>query len=72
MAALLDHERLCKEMKERELNQETLAEQLDISDRHVRNLCSKDVNVSSSLLYKLSKLFSMPMDELLTVRKERE
>ena len=47
MPALLDHKKLRKEMEARSLKQEPLAEQLDISVRHLRNLCSRDVNISA-------------------------
>ncbi|WP_295748325.1 helix-turn-helix domain-containing protein [uncultured Oscillibacter sp.] len=72
MPALLDHEKLCKEMKGQALKQEPLAEQLDISVRHLRNLCSRDTNVSSALLYKLSEVLQVPMRELLTTQEESE
>lgn len=72
MAALLDHEKLRKEMKAQDLKQEPLAERLDISDRHLRTLCAKDTNVSSSLLYSLSTELQIPMDELLTIQEERK
>ena len=72
MSALLDHKKLRKEMKEQDLKQEEFAEKLDISDRHLRNLRSKDTNVSSSLLKKLSEELQVPMDDLLTAGEERK
>ncbi|WP_295766141.1 helix-turn-helix domain-containing protein [uncultured Oscillibacter sp.] len=72
MPALLDHKKLRKEMEARSLKQEPLAEQLDISVRHLRNLCSRDVNISSSLLYDISVTLQVPMDELLIMPEERE
>ena len=72
MSMFLSHEKLCKEMKDQSLKQEPLAVQLDISVRHLRNLCSKDINVSSALLYRLSEVLQVPMDELLTMREEQE
>ena len=60
------------EIKNHALKQEPLAEQLNISVRHLRNLCSKDINVSSDLLYKLSEVFKIPMDDLLTMREDQE
>lgn len=72
MSALLDHKKLRKEMKEKDLKQEEFAEKLDISDRHLRNLRSKDTNVSSSLLKKLSEELQVPMDDLLTAGEERK
>ena len=72
MSALLDHKKLRKEMKEKDLKQEEFAEKLDISARHLRNLRSKDTNVSSSLLKKLSEELQVPMDDLLTAGEERK
>ena len=72
MSALLDHKKLRKEMKEKDLKQEEFAEKLDISDRHLRNLRSTDTNVSSSLLNKLSEELQVPMDDLLTAGEERK
>lgn len=72
MSTLLDHNKLCKAMKEQALKQEPLAEQLEISVRHLRNLCSKDIDVSSSLLYRISEVLQVPMDQLLIQREERE
>lgn len=70
MSALLNHKRLREEIEGRALKQEALSEKLGISDRHLRNLCSKDINVSSSLLYKPSKELQVSMDELLTTMQE--
>lgn len=72
MSAFLNHEKLRMEIKNHALKQEPLAEQLNISVRHLRNLCSKDINVSSDLLYKLSEVFKIPMDDLLTMREDQE
>lgn len=70
MPALLNHKRLCMEIKNQELKQEALSEQLGISDRHLRNLCSKDTNVSTALLYRLSEVLQVPMGDLLTILGE--
>lgn len=72
MPVLLNHEKLCKEMKAQSLKQEPLAEQLDISVRHLRNLRSRDMDVSSSLLYKLSEALHVPMEDLLIMQEEQE
>ena len=56
MPIFLDHEKFSRVIKEKDLKQEPLAEKLDISDRHLRNLCSKNINVSSSLLLKISQI----------------
>ena len=39
---LLDHEKLAEEIEKSDLSQEKIAEHLCISDRHVRNLKTKD------------------------------
>jgi len=72
MPALLDHEKLREEMRKQSLKQEPLAERLGISDRHLRNLRSRDTNVSASLLYDISRALRVPIDELVTVREEEK
>ena len=72
MSARLDHQKLRDEMEAQALKQEPLAERLNISDRHLRNLRTKDTDVASSLLYNLSKALQIPMEELLTTREEKE
>ncbi|EOS65943.1 helix-turn-helix domain-containing protein [Oscillibacter sp. 1-3] len=68
----MDHEKFSRVIKEKDLKQEPLAEKLDISDRHLRNLCSKNINVSSSLLLKISEALQVPMKDLLTVQEDQE
>jgi len=72
MSMLLSHKKLREVMRKQSLKQEPLAEDLGISDRHLRNLCSRDTNVSTSLLYALSLVLQVPIDELVTVREEEE
>lgn len=72
MPIFLDHEKFSRVIKEKDLKQEPLAERLDISDRHLRNLCSKNINVSSSLLLKISEALQVPMKDLLTVQEDQE
>ena len=55
--ALLDHEKFNNSIKESRIKQEQLAEHLDISVRHVRNLRKEDISISGSLLYNLSPDF---------------
>lgn len=52
--------------------QEALAEKLDISDRHVRNLCCKDTDTKLSLCYRMSKVFGTTMEELLIIQEADE
>ena len=72
MPIFLDHEKFSRVIKEKDLKQEPLAAKLDISDRHLRNLCSKNINVSSSLLLKISEALQVPMKDLLTVQEDQE
>jgi len=72
MPALLDHEKLREEMRKQSLKQEPLAESIGISDRYLRTLCSKDTNVSTSILYKISQALNVPIDKLVIVWKEEE
>lgn len=72
MPALLNHEKLHREMRKRSLKQEPLAEQLGISDRHLRNLLARDTNVSASLLYDISLTLQVPIEELVVVREAPE
>ena len=44
--ALLDHEKFNNSIKESRIKQELLAERLDISVRHVRNLKKEDISIS--------------------------
>lgn len=68
--ALLDHEKLIKAMEASDLTQEELAEEIGITDRHLRNLREKDTDVSTSVLYRMSQTFQMSMESLLTFRGE--
>ena len=52
------------------LTQEQVAEQLDISVRHVRNLCKGDMNPSISLCYNIAALFNTTIEELLIIQDE--
>ena len=68
--ALLDHEKLEREMEARNLRQEAFAEQIGITDRHIRNLKEKDTDVGVSLLYNISRALGTSMEELLVLREE--
>ncbi len=72
MSALLDHKKLREEIRKQSLKQEPLAERLGISDRHLRNLRSRDTNVSASLLYDISLALRVLIDQLVTVREDEE
>lgn len=68
----LSHSILRNKMLEQNWKQEDLAEALDISARHIRNLCRKDTNASISLCYQLSKLFHTTIEELLVITPREE
>ena len=66
----LDHNAVRCKMVERGYKQEPLAEKLDISSRHVRNLCNKDIDVAVSLCYRMSKAFETSMESLLIISED--
>ncbi len=68
----LDHKKLIQVMKIKRLTQEEVAEEIGITDRHIRNLRKRDFDVSSSLLYKLSRTFQIPMEALLVLQEDTE
>ena len=61
----LSHRQLRQQMLAGGFTQEAFAEQLGISERHLRNLCYRDVDVSVSLCYRISCVLQMPMEKLL-------
>lgn len=70
MVALLNHKKFRCKVAENGFTQKSVAEKLDIAERYVRNLCTKDINVSISLYYDICKTFEVPFDELLVVTDE--
>ena len=50
------------------LTQEKVAEEMDISVRHVRNLCQRDIDPAVSLCVAASVLFKVPIESLLISR----
>lgn len=68
--ALLDHKKLIQVMEAKKMTQEDLAEELGITDRHLRNLRERDTDISVSLCYRLSQMFQIPMESLLVIREE--
>ena len=66
----LDHKKVRKGIELNGLRQEEFSEALGISDRHIRNLLTKDINVSAALLYKISVQFGISMESLLVLREE--
>lgn len=67
---LLDHEKLAEEIEKSDLSQEKIAEHLCISDRHVRNLKTKDRLIFVPLLYRIHILFDKPMEYFLIIEEE--
>ncbi len=67
---LLDHEKFAKEMEGLNASQERVAELLGISDRHVRNLKTKDSIISAPLLYRISLIFHKPMEYFLIILEQ--
>ena len=68
-AVLLDHLKFKEERKLSKLSQEKIAEQIGISDRHVRNLKTKDCLVFIPLLYRIHILFDKPMEYFLIIEE---
>ena len=67
--ALLEHEKLIKAIEAIKLTQEELAEEIGITDRHLRNLKEKDTDVSTSVLYRLRQTFQTSIESLLTFQE---
>ena len=67
---LLDHEKLAEEIEKSDLSQEKIAEHLCISDRHVRNLKTKDRLIFVPLLYRIHILFGKPIEYFLKIIEE--
>ncbi len=65
--ALLNHEKIAVIIKESGLTQEELAKNWGITDRYLRNLKSKDTDVSLSLAYNISEQSGCSIDSLLTI-----
>lgn len=72
MIAKLSYRKLRNEMVEKNLKQELFAEMIGVSDRHVRNLCNRDMNISVSLCYRLSVVLKTSMESLLVIYEEED
>ena len=68
----LSHKTLKIKIAEQNWTQDALAEKLDISARHIRNLCKKDTDTKVSLCYIMSKAFRMTMEDLLVIQEVDE
>ena len=68
----LSHITLKSMIAEQNWTQDMLAEKLSISDRHIRNLCSKDTDTKLSLCYKMSRALGTTMEALLIIQEAIE
>ena len=68
----LSHKVIKSKMAEQNWTQEGLAEAANISDRHVRNLSSRDTNANIGLCYSLSRAFGTRIEELLVIQEDEE
>ena len=66
----LCHKTLKSKIAEQNWTQFALAEEVNISDRQIRNLCKKDTDVKASLCYGLSKALGTTMEALLVIQEE--
>ena len=70
--AMLNHLKLAEELRKSRLTQEEFAEEIGISDRHVRNLLKIDKNISVELAYNLSDCFGVAIEDLLVIAEEKD
>lgn len=71
MEVLFDAKKLQSERKQHDLTQAMLAERAETSERYVRSLeTSKKVNPSAVIVFRLSRVLQITMDDLMTVRQE--
>lgn len=68
----LSHKMLKCKIAEQHWTQDALAEKLNLSDRHIRNLCRKDTDTKLSVCYWMSKVFGTTMEELLVVKETED
>ena len=66
--SLLNHEKIAEIVKESGLTQEELAKIWGITDRYLRNLKSKDADISLSLAYIISEYSGKSINSLLTIK----
>lgn len=65
MMVILNSKKLRNLRKAKAFTQEQFAEAVEISDRHVRTLETKPVDVKLPVLYRISRVLETPMEELL-------
>lgn len=72
MRALLNHRRVKSALAELGMGQELFAEEVGITDRHVRNLCKKDMDVTISVCHRISIVLDIPINELLILQSRTD
>ena len=72
MKVMLNRKKLRALRKAKHFTQETFAEAVELSDRHVRELESKPVCVKLPVLYRISRVLETPMEELMQIVDEDE
>lgn len=65
--ALLDHEKLCAVMYEKQLTQIELSRQMKINPRTIHVWQHEDSNISISYYYNLCKCLDIPLESLLKI-----
>lgn len=71
MTVLFNTKKLQSERKQRDLSQAMLAERADTSEIYVRSLeTCQNVNPSACLVFRLSKVLQLTMEDLMIVKQE--
>ena len=71
LIVLFDANKLQAKRKNLNLTQAVLAEKADTSERYVRSLeASEKLNPSAILVFRLSRVLQLTMDDLMTVKTE--
>lgn len=67
---LLNHKKFAEIIEESGLTQEAFAEEIGITDRYLRNLKTKNKNISVSLAYNISIESGYSIESLITIESE--
>ena len=70
--ARLSRLKFTEELRRLGMTQEEFAEEIDISDRYVRELLTSDKNVSISLAYNISCQFGSSIEDLLVIKEDED
>ena len=68
----MEHKKIAEELKKLGKTQEEFAEEIDISDRYVRNLETTDKNISISMAYSISQVFGVMIEGQLSELHDEE